>query len=80
MAADQAPAKRATNIYLSAGLVSRAKAITPSLSRTVETLLEAWVTSEEARQTGHAAQIAQWVTASNAVLEHGGSPDEWGQF
>ena len=80
MAADQATAKRATNIYMSADLVSRAKAITPSLSQTVETLLEAWVIGEEARQSDHAAQIAQWVAASTTVLEQGGSPDEWSRF
>jgi hypothetical protein len=48
--------------------------------REVTMLLEAWVIGEEARQSDHAAQIAQWVAASNAVLEQGSSPDEWSRF
>jgi post-segregation antitoxin (ccd killing protein) len=80
MAAEQGTAKRPTNVYISADLVSRAKAITPSLSRTLEHLLEAWVMAEEARRNDHAGKIAQWVAASNATLDQAGSPDEWNQF
>ncbi|WP_158743895.1 type II toxin-antitoxin system CcdA family antitoxin [Acidisphaera sp. L21] len=80
MGSEQVTAKRPTNIYISADLVSRAKAITPSLSQTVEMLLEVWVAAEEARRNDHVACVAQWVAASNATLARAGSPDEWSQF
>jgi antitoxin CcdA len=65
--------KRPVNLTLSAGLVRRAKGLTPNLSETVEGLLASWVADAENQQ------IAQWVEATNAhVAEHGIPGEEYG--
>lgn len=74
-------AKRPVNMTLDTALVQRARALTGNLSETVETLLSAYVAAAEAERAELAAQLAQWASASDAVVARFGSPaDEHNPF
>jgi len=81
MGQDSALLKRPVNMTLNTDLVQRARKFTGNLSETVECLLAAYVEAEEPKRADLAAQLAQWATASAAVVARYGSPaDEHDPF
>lgn len=74
MGQDMPTPKRPVNMTLNTDLVRRARALTPNLSETVESLLATYVNTEEAKRADMAAQMAQWAAASSAVVERFGAP------
>jgi len=73
MGYDRAAPKRAVNMSLNEELVTRARAITPNLSATVEQLLAAFIDDAEARATERDRQIAEHIKANNAFVAKYGS-------
>lgn len=69
---DRAGPRRAVNLSLNEDLVSRAKTLTPSLSRTVETLLAAYVAAEEARRREDDARLEETLDLLDALHERDG--------
>ena len=79
MGYDRAAPKRAVNMTLNEDLVRRARAITPNLSETVESLLAAYVDGAEERAAHRERQIAGHIAASDAlVARYGTLADEFG--
>jgi antitoxin CcdA len=78
MGYNQAAPKRAVNMTLNADLVRRARAITPNLSDTVETLLAAYLADAEARNADHEQKINAHIAASDAfITKYGTLADEF---
>jgi antitoxin CcdA len=76
-----APARRATNLSLDAGLVARARRHTPNLSETVNGLLAEFVAAREAEARAKDARIAASIAASNAFIEaYGDFAEEFRSF
>ncbi len=79
MGYDRRAPKRPVNMSLNEDLVRQARALTPNLSETVETLLAGFVEAEAAKRAGRERQIAAYIAASNAVIEkYGSAADEFG--
>ena len=73
MGYDRAAPKRAVNMSLNEELVTRARAITPNLSATVEQLLAAFIDDSEARSAERDRQIAEHIKANDAFVAKFGS-------
>ncbi len=77
----QALPRRPTNLTLDGALVQRARAFTPNLSETVNTLLARYVAECEAKAAAADARLAASVAASNAFIEaHGAFGEEHRSF
>ena len=59
--------KRAVNLTLSDGVVSRARGYTSNLSATVEALLTDYVTAQQRAQVTRQKQASSWCADWNAV-------------
>jgi len=69
--------KRPVNLTLSTGLVAQAKAFSPNLSATVESLLAAYVADETRMRKNRQAMADQCADDWNRVLDaHGSFADE----
>jgi antitoxin CcdA len=76
---DQTAPKRAVNMTLNADLVRRARAMTPNLSDTVETLLAAYIADADARNAARDQQINAHIAASDAfIARYGTLANEFG--
>ena len=73
MGYDRSAPKRAVNMSLNEELVTRARAITPNLSATVEQLLAAFIDDSEARAAESDRQIAEHIKANDAFVAKFGS-------
>lgn len=72
------PLKRPVNLSLDGDLVRRARALTPNLSDTVETLLANFIDTETARRAETQRQLDALVEASNGfIARHGAFGDEF---
>lgn len=70
--------KRPVNLSLSSDLVRRARALTPNLSDTVETLLANFIDTETARRAEAQRQFDALIEASNGfIARHGAFGDEF---
>jgi antitoxin CcdA len=70
--------KRPVNLSLDSDLVRRARALTPNLSDTVETLLASFVDTETARRADVQRQLDTLIEASNGfIARHGAFGDEF---
>ena len=79
MGYDQTAPKRAVNMTLNADLVRRARAMTPNLSDTVETLLAAYIADADARNAARDQQINAHIAASDAfIARYGTLANEFG--
>jgi antitoxin CcdA len=79
MGYDRAASKRPVNMTLNEDIVRRARAITPNLSETVESLLAAFVDEAEAKARDRETQIAAHIAANDAfVAKYGSLADEFG--
>lgn len=75
---DKSAPRRAVNLSLNEDLLIRAKAATRNLSATVEDLLARFIQEDQARKRAEDQQLAEVVTAVNAVhAEHGYLSDEF---
>lgn len=64
--------RRAVNLSVNEDLLIRSKALTPNLSKTVETLLAGFVEAEYARRRADDEALEQVIAAVNAHHEQNG--------
>ncbi len=61
--------RRAVNLSLNEDLLTRSKALTPNLSKTVEILLAGFIEAEYARKRAEDKALEQVINAVNASIE-----------
>ena len=66
---NEAAPRRAVNLSVNEDLLIRSKALTPNLSKTVETLLAGFVEAEYARKRAEDTALEQVINAVNGHIE-----------